>query len=51
MIRHPTIDQKAAFTRDMRNFWAEHGLRAIDHAIIILIPTLIFAPAYVGYAS
>jgi hypothetical protein len=51
MIRHPTIDQKAEFTRNMRNFWAEHGLRAIDRAVIILIPTLIFAPAYVGWLS
>lgn len=46
-----TMDQKIRFTRAMRNFWADRGLVAIDRAVIIMVPTLIFAPTYVRYFS
>lgn len=46
-----TMDQKVRFTRAMRNFWAGYGLVAIDRAVIVMVPTLLFAPAYVGWLS
>jgi|GEM_PF-5936419 len=49
MNRSLTADQRISFTRNMRDFWADHGLPILDRAVIILVPTLIFAPAYVGW--
>ena len=46
-----TMDQKIRFNRAMRDFWSRHGQRALDHAIIIMVPTLLFAPAYVRWFS
>lgn len=42
---------QAAFTRGMRNFWSDHGLPALDRAVIVLVPTLIFAPTWVGWLA
>lgn len=51
MNRRLAMDQKIRFTRNMRDFWSNHGLVALDRAVIIMVPTLIFLPTYLGWLS
>lgn len=42
-------ERQAQFVQNSRNFWANHGLPLIDRALLIMVPSLIFAPAYIAW--